>query len=125
MHERARREWGYGASETFTNQELISESFRGIRPAFGYPACPDHTPKRMLFDLLDAPAIGINLTESMAMMPAASVSGLYLGHPESKYFGIGRIARDQVKDYAERSGLTLEDAERWLGPSLGYDPEDI
>jgi len=125
MHERARREWGYGAEEKLTNADLIAESFRGIRPAFGYPACPDHTPKRQLFDLLDAPAIGIDLTESMAMTPAASVSGLYLGHPESKYFGIGRIARDQVKDYAGRSGLSREDAERWLGPSLGYDPEDV
>ena len=106
--------------EHLKNEDLIAERFRGIRPAFGYPACPDHLPKSALFDLLDARSIGCDLTESMAMTPAASVSGLYFGHPEAKYFAIGRIAKDQVEDYAKRSGLDLETAEKWLAPSLGY-----
>jgi len=121
MHEQARRDWRYGASEQLTNEERIAEAYRGIRPAFGYPACPDHTPKRRLFDLLDARALGMDLTESCAMTPAASVSGLYFAHPEARYFTIGRIGRDQVEDYARRSGLSVEDAERWLGPNLGYE----
>jgi 5-methyltetrahydrofolate--homocysteine methyltransferase len=122
LHERARREWGYGADETLTNEERIAEQYRGIRPAFGYPACPNHPEKRTLFSLLDAPAVGIQLTESCAMAPAASVSGLYFAHPQARYFTIGRIARDQVESYAKRAGMTLTEAERWLAPNLGYDP---
>jgi len=122
LHQRVRREWGYGAGEELSGEDLIAERYRGIRPAFGYPACPDHTPKRALFELLDAPGVGITLTESLAMLPAASVSGLYLAHPDARYFGIGPIGRDQVEDYAGRAGLSLEEAERWLRPSLAYDP---
>jgi 5-methyltetrahydrofolate--homocysteine methyltransferase len=123
LHERARREWGYASEESLSNDELIAESYRGIRPAFGYPACPEHTPKRILFDLLDAPAAGIELTESCAMTPAASVSGLYFAHPEARYFNVGRIGRDQVEDYAKRRGLDVTEAERWLAPNLGYEPK--
>jgi 5-methyltetrahydrofolate--homocysteine methyltransferase len=122
LHQRVRREWTYGADELLSNEDLIAERYRGIRPAFGYPACPDHTPKRALFELLDAPAEGITLTESLAMLPAASVSGLYLAHPDARYFGVGPIGRDQVEDYARRAGLSLEEAERWLRPSLAYEP---
>jgi 5-methyltetrahydrofolate--homocysteine methyltransferase len=120
LHQRVRREW-YQPDETLDNAELIDEAFRGIRPAFGYPACPDHGPKQALFDLLDAPAVGIELTESLAMIPAASVSGLYFAHPEARYFTISRVGRDQVEDYAARCGVAVEDAERALGPVLGYD----
>ena len=123
LHERARREWGYGMSEALSNEERISEKYRGIRPAFGYPACPNHPEKRTLFTLLDAPAVGIQLTESYAMAPAASVSGLYFAHPQARYFTVGRIGRDQVESYAKRTGMSLRDAERWLAPNLGYDPE--
>jgi 5-methyltetrahydrofolate--homocysteine methyltransferase len=122
LHERARREW-YAPDERLDLDALLKERFRGIRPAFGYPACPDHTPKTTLFQLLDAPAVGITLTESMAMLPAASVSGLYLGHPASRYFAVGRIARDQVEDYARRTGRAVAMVERWLSPNLGYDPK--
>ncbi|GAC1352574.1 MAG: hypothetical protein NVSMB1_16790 [Polyangiales bacterium] len=122
LHQRVRREWGYGASESLTHEDLIAESYRGIRPAFGYPACPDHTEKRALFELLDAPLVGITLTEHFAMLPAASVSGLYFAHPEARYFAIGRIGRDQVEAYASRKNMSMKEAERWLGPSLGYDP---
>ena len=125
LHQRARREWGYGADETLSNEQLIAEEYRGIRPAFGYPACPDHLPKRALFDLLGAREIGMELSESMAMLPAASVSGIYLSHPESQYFAIGRIDADQVADYAERMGLSVEEVERWLAPSLGYEPATV
>ena len=125
MHERARREWGYGKDESFTNDDLIAERYRGIRPAFGYPACPDHTPKRILFDLLDAPSVGIDLTDSCAMMPAASVSGLYLAHPDARYFTVGRLGRDQVGDYAKRRGMSEAEAERWLAPNLGYEPDEV
>ena len=121
LHERARREW-YAPEEALTAEGLIQEKFRGIRPAFGYPACPDHTEKRQLFELLDAAAVGIELTESLAMLPAASVSGLYLGHPAARYFALGNIGRDQVEAYAARKGTTLAEAERWLAPNLGYDP---
>ena len=121
LHERARREWGYAPNESLTNEELIHEKYRGIRPAFGYPACPDHTEKRKLFELLNAESIGMSLTESLAMMPAASVSGIYLAHPKAKYFSVGRIDKDQVKDYAARKGMSVADVERWLGPNLGYD----
>ncbi len=123
LHARARREWGYGADERLSNEDLIAERYRGIRPAFGYPACPDHTRKGPLFSLLDAPAVGIELTESYAMRPAASVSGLYLAHPAARYFTVGRIDRDQVSDYAARAGLSRSEAERWLAPNLGYEPE--
>jgi 5-methyltetrahydrofolate--homocysteine methyltransferase len=122
LHERARAEWGFGNDEHLEPGDLISEKYRGIRPAFGYPACPDHTEKRKLFDLLDAPSVGIVLTENYAMRPGASVSGLYFAHPEAHYFTVGRIDRDQVSDYANRKKMTVEEAERWLAPNLGYDP---
>jgi 5-methyltetrahydrofolate--homocysteine methyltransferase len=122
LHERARREW-YARDERLDPGDLLKERFRGIRPAFGYPACPDHTEKEKVFELLDARAAGISLTESFAMLPAASVSGIYLGHPESRYFAVGRIARDQVEDYARRKGLPVAEVERWLAPNLGYDPK--
>ncbi len=123
MHARARREWGYGQDESLSNEDLIAEKYRGIRPAFGYPACPDHLPKRVLFDLLDAPGQGIQLTESCAMTPAASVSGLYFSHPRARYFTVGRVGSDQVEDYARRSGMPRKQMERWLAPNLGYEPE--
>jgi 5-methyltetrahydrofolate--homocysteine methyltransferase len=125
MHERVRKEfWGYADSEALSNEDLIAESYEGIRPAPGYPACPDHTEKRTLFDLLDAEKhTGITLTESFAMVPAASVSGLYFSHPESCYFGVGRIHRDQIADYARRKGMPIKDVERWLAPNLAYDPD--
>ncbi len=118
LHAQARKDWGYGKEERLTPEELAAEKYRGIRPAFGYPACPDHTEKKTLFELLDAPAIGITLTENFAMWPAASVSGLYFSHPQAKYFNVGRIGRDQLEDYASRKGMTLEEAERWLSPNL-------
>jgi 5-methyltetrahydrofolate--homocysteine methyltransferase len=118
LHARARSEWGYGREERFSNDDLIAERYRGIRPAFGYPACPDHSEKRRLFDLLDAGDVGMSLTESGAMLPAASVSGLYLSHPDSRYFNIGRIGKDQLEDYARRKGVGIEEAERWLRPHL-------
>ena len=123
MHERARKAWGYGASETFTKDQLIAEAYRGIRPAFGYPACPDHSEKPKLFDLLGAESVGVALTESFAMTPAASVSGIYLGHPQCRYFTIGRLGRDQVEDYAARKGISVQACEQLLAPSLGYDPD--
>ncbi|AGT09487.1 methionine synthase [Paracoccus aminophilus] len=124
MHERVRRDyWGYAAGETFTPVELIGEPYQGIRPAPGYPAQPDHTEKVALFDLLDATeATGVELTESMAMWPGASVSGIYIGHPEAYYFGVAKVEHDQVADYAERKGMTLTEAERWLAPVLNYLP---
>ncbi len=121
LHQRARREWGYESSAEPSIEELIRERYRGIRPAPGYPACPDHTEKRTLWRLLDVEAsTGVRLTESCAMWPAASVSGLYFSHPESKYFAVGKIGRDQVQAYAERKGLEVAEVERWLGPNLGY-----
>jgi 5-methyltetrahydrofolate--homocysteine methyltransferase len=124
MHERVRRElWAYALEENLTNDQLIAESYRGIRPAPGYPAQPDHTEKGTLFKLLDAEdRAGIRLTESFAMWPASSVSGLYFSHPDARYFGIGKIERDQVEDYARRKGWSVEEAERWLAPILNYDP---
>ncbi len=122
LHERARRDWGYEA-EALTNQALIAEKFRGIRPAFGYPACPDHSEKRTLFELLDPGKVGIALTESFAMTPAAGVSGIYLHHPEAPYFNIGRLARDQIADYAARKGMPVAEVERWLRSSLAYDAD--
>jgi 5-methyltetrahydrofolate--homocysteine methyltransferase len=124
LHQRARREWGYGGEEKLSNDELILEGYRGIRPAPGYPACPDHTEKRTLFDLLSAERNAhIALTENFAMYPAASVSGLYFAHPESRYFAVDRMTRDQVDDYARRKGMTIAEVERWLAPNLGYDPQ--
>jgi 5-methyltetrahydrofolate--homocysteine methyltransferase len=126
LHERARRDWGYGRDEHLTKEDLIREAYRGIRPAAGYPACPDHTEKRTLFDLLKAEAnAGIWLTENFAMWPGASVSGLYFAHPESKYFGVGKLGRDQVVDYQARKGLPLAEVERWLGPYLNYRPQVV
>jgi 5-methyltetrahydrofolate--homocysteine methyltransferase len=121
LHARARADWGYGAGEQLSNADLIAERYRGIRPAFGYPACPDHSEKYKLFELLQATRAGISLTESAAMMPAASVSGLYFAHPRARYFTVGRIGRDQVESYAARKGVTVEDVERWVRPNLGYD----
>jgi 5-methyltetrahydrofolate--homocysteine methyltransferase len=125
LHERVRTEqWGYSTSEGLTSDDLIAERYVGIRPAPGYPSCPDHTQKEVLFDLLDVePRIGIRLTESFAMVPGASVSGWYFAHPEAHYFGLGRIGRDQVADYAQRRSMEMADAEQWLSPNLGYDPE--
>ena len=124
LHARVRRSlWGYAADERLENADLIAETYRGIRPAPGYPACPDHTEKRTIFALLDATAhTGVRLTESCAMWPAASVSGLYFAHPEARYFGIGRIGPDQVADYAARKGMSIEEVETWLAPSLAYSP---
>jgi 5-methyltetrahydrofolate--homocysteine methyltransferase len=120
LHARARHDWGFG--DSLTNDDLIDEKYRGIRPAFGYPACPDHSEKGRLFDLLDARSQGLELTESFAMTPAASVSGLYFSHPQSKYFAIQRIGQDQVEDYAKRKKITTAEVERWLRPVLAYDP---
>jgi 5-methyltetrahydrofolate--homocysteine methyltransferase len=123
LHKKARDEWGYGENEQFSNEDLIRERYRGIRPAPGYPACPDHTEKRLLFDLLEAEKhAGMVLTDSFAMYPAASVSGLYFAHPEARYFAVGKIGRDQVEDYARRKGMTIREVERWLSPNLNYDP---
>ena len=127
LHAKVRRElWGYAADETLTNEDLIAEAYAGIRPAPGYPAQPDHTEKGSLFSMLDAEKnVGVKLTESYAMWPAAAVSGFYFSHPESRYFGVGKIGRDQVADYAVRKGWTLDEAERWLAPILNYDPKRI
>ena len=122
LHKRARHDWGFGADEGLGHDDLIKEKYRGIRPAPGYPAQPDHTEKRILFDLLNVEAnIGISLTESYAMLPAASVSGLYFAHPEARYFAVDRINREQVEDYARRKGLSVPEVERWLAPNLGYE----
>jgi 5-methyltetrahydrofolate--homocysteine methyltransferase len=123
MHERARREfWGYAPEERFTNDQLVREEYRGIRPAPGYPACPDHTEKATLWQMLDVEkTAGIRLTESFAMHPTAAVSGWYFSHPEARYFQVGRIDADQVTDYAQRKGMALAEAERWLAPLIGYD----
>jgi 5-methyltetrahydrofolate--homocysteine methyltransferase len=125
MHERVRREfWGYAAEEQLDSTGLIREEYRGIRPAPGYPACPDHTEKAALWKLLDAErTAGITLTESFAMFPTAAVSGFYFSHPRSQYFGVGKIDRDQAASYAQRKGMRLAEAERWLAPILGYDPD--
>ena len=123
LHKRVRDEWGYGCSENLSNEDLIHEKYRGIRPAAGYPACPDHTEKGALWHLLDVKAnTGIQITESFAMWPGSSVSGLYLAHPESRYFVLGKIDRDQVADYSERKGMSIHEVERWLGQNLNYDP---
>jgi len=127
LHERVRREfWGYASDERLVNEELLAEGYRGIRPAPGYPACPDHTTKGPLFALLDAERnTGMRLTESYAMLPASAVSGFYFSHPQSSYFAVGKIGRDQVEDYARRKGAAFEEVERWLAPNLGYEPADI
>ncbi|MDA4631701.1 methionine synthase, partial [Escherichia coli] len=124
MHERVRKEfWGYAPDETLKPDELIGEPYRGIRPAPGYPAQPDHTEKDTLFSLLDAERqINVRLTESYAMWPGSSVSGVYLAHPESYYFGVAKVERDQVEDYSERKAMPVEEVERWLGPILNYVP---
>jgi len=123
LHKHVRKEWGYGRQETLSTEELIREKYRGIRPAPGYPACPDHTEKRLLFDLLQVEQnAAITLTESYAMQPAAAVSGFYFAHPEAKYFAVGKIGKDQVEDYARRKGMDLHTVERWLSPNLNYEP---
>jgi 5-methyltetrahydrofolate--homocysteine methyltransferase len=124
MHERVRREfWAYAPNESHAPQELLSENYAGIRPAPGYPAQPDHTEKATLFDLLDVTKrTGVQLTESFAMTPAASVSGLYLAHPDAHYFGVAKVERDQVEDYAQRKGMSVAEIERWLSPILNYEP---
>jgi 5-methyltetrahydrofolate--homocysteine methyltransferase len=124
LHERVRAElWGYAKGERLAKEDLIAEKYRGIRPAPGYPAQPDHTEKATLWRLMDVKErTGIALTESFAMWPGASVSGLYIAHPQSHYFGVGKVERDQVEDYAARKGWTVAEAERWLAPVLNYDP---
>jgi 5-methyltetrahydrofolate--homocysteine methyltransferase len=121
LHEVARHEW-YAPTESLTTEERIGERFRGIRPAFGYPACPDHSEKGTLVELLGAERAGIDLTESYATTPGASVSGLYFGHPQARYFSVGRVGRDQVVDYAKRKGVEVAEAERWLRQNLAYEP---
>jgi 5-methyltetrahydrofolate--homocysteine methyltransferase len=120
LHDKIRKEfWGYASSENLSNEALIREAYQGIRPAPGYPACPDHTEKQTLWRLLDVEKnIGVTLTESLAMWPTASVSGLYFSHPQSRYFGLGKITKEQVHDFAKRRGFTKEVAERWLQPNL-------
>jgi 5-methyltetrahydrofolate--homocysteine methyltransferase len=126
LHRRVRGEWGYGRNENLSTEDLVAEKYRGIRPAAGYPACPDHTEKGILWKLLDVEKhAGIQLTESFAMWPGSSVSGLYFAHPESKYFAVGKLGRDQVLDYHLRKGLTLQEVERWLGPWLNYEPPPV
>jgi 5-methyltetrahydrofolate--homocysteine methyltransferase len=124
MHERVRREfWGYASTENFSPEELLGETYRGIRPAPGYPAQPDHTEKATLFELLGAEKrTGVRLTESFAMTPAATVSGLYLAHEQAHYFGVAKVERDQIEDYARRKGMPVAEVERWLGPILNYEP---
>ncbi|HLA20014.1 MAG TPA: vitamin B12 dependent-methionine synthase activation domain-containing protein, partial [Pseudolabrys sp.] len=123
LHQRVRQEfWGYAADERLPNDALIAEKYRGIRPAPGYPAQPDHTEKATLFKLLAAERIGVKLTESFAMWPGAAVCGLYFSHPQSAYFGVGKIERDQVEDYARRKGWSITECERWLAPILNYTP---
>jgi 5-methyltetrahydrofolate--homocysteine methyltransferase len=123
MHQRVRREWGIEAGDEVPLGDLIHEKYRGIRPAFGYQACPDHSRKNTLLELLGGKDVGITLTESYAMLPAAAVSGLYFAHPESRYFSVDRVTKDQIEDYARRKEMPVKDVERWLAPNLGYDPE--
>jgi 5-methyltetrahydrofolate--homocysteine methyltransferase len=127
MHERVRKEfWAYASDESLTPGEVVSEAYRGIRPAPGYPAQPDHTEKGALFELLGAERrVGVKLTESFAMWPGSSVSGLYFSHPDAHYFGVAKVERDQVEDYAARKGMTIAETERWLSPVLNYDPKTI
>jgi 5-methyltetrahydrofolate--homocysteine methyltransferase len=122
LHKHVRNVWGYGLTENLTPQELIAEGYRGIRPAPGYPACPDHTEKAAIWRLLDVEtATGMKITESYAMWPGSSVSGIYFAHPESRYFSLGKIGKDQVEEYAQRKGWSVEETERWLRPNLNYD----
>ena len=123
LHQQARRDWGYGLNENLNHDDLIDEKYQGIRPAAGYPSCPDHTEKATLWKLLDAQAsTGITLTESFAMHPGASVSGLYFAHPEARYFAVDMVTKDQVENYAARKKIDLKECERWLSPNLAYDP---
>jgi len=123
LHKKAREEWGFGREEQLSTDELIEEKYRGIRPASGYPSCPDHTDKRALWRLLDVEkATGITLTESYAMYPGASVSGFYFAHPQARYFAVDFITRDQVENYAARRGMPVSEVERWLAPNLAYEP---
>ena len=123
LHKKARAEWRYGRDEQLSAEELIHERYRGIRPAPGYPGCPDHTEKQKLFALLDATKnSGVSLTESYSMWPASSVSGIFFAHPEAKYIAVGKIGRDQVEDYAARKNFSVAEVERWLSPNLNYDP---
>jgi 5-methyltetrahydrofolate--homocysteine methyltransferase len=125
LHQRVRTEWGYGRGENLSQEDLIAEKYRGIRPAAGYPACPDHSEKRTLWTLLDVEKnAGIQLTESCAMWPGSSVSGLYFAHPQSKYFAVGKLGRDQMLDYQVRKGTPLPEIEKWLGPWLNYEPSN-
>jgi 5-methyltetrahydrofolate--homocysteine methyltransferase len=125
LHKQAREDLGYGKSEQLSSEDLIRERYRGIRPAPGYPACPDHTEKQLLWKLIDPEKnAGVKLTESCAMWPASSVSGFYFAHPKSKYFAVGKLGRDQVLDYHVRKGMKLEEVERWLSPYLDYDPNN-
>jgi len=123
LHKQAREDWAYGREENLSNADLIHEKYRGIRPAAGYPACPDHTEKGPLWRLLNVQEnTGMQITQSFAMWPGSSVSGLYFAHPESRYFALGKIERDQVNDYHQRKAMTVAEVERWLGPNLNYDP---
>jgi 5-methyltetrahydrofolate--homocysteine methyltransferase len=124
LHAEVRREW-YAPDERLSKEDVIAERYRGIRPAFGYPACPDHSEKRTLFALLDAGHEGFELTESCATLPAASVSGLYFHHPEARYFSVGRVGRDQLEDYAARKGVPVEEAERWLRQHVVSEPVTV
>ena len=122
LHKQTRDAWGFGQNENLSTEEMFKEKYQGIRPAAGYPACPDHTEKSTIFRLLSATDnTGIELTESMVMIPASSVSGLYFSHPKSRYFPLGRINRDQVEDYAQRKGWSMKETEKWLAPNLGYE----
>ncbi|MEO1618494.1 MAG: vitamin B12 dependent-methionine synthase activation domain-containing protein, partial [Planctomycetota bacterium] len=124
LHKQAREDWSFGAEESLSTEDLIDEKYRGIRPAAGYPACPDHTEKRTLFDLLDAEAnTTVELTSSYAMSPGASVSGLYFAHPDARYFAVDRVTKDQIESYATRKGCPITEIERWLSPNLAYEPE--
>ena len=126
LHARVRTDlWGYVPNESLTNEQMIKEAYVGIRPAPGYPACPEHVVKREMFEVLDGADIGMLLTESYAMWPGSSVSGIYLAHPEAHYFGVAQVERDQVEDYAARKGMSIAEVERWLSPILNYDPASI
>ena len=121
LHQRARQDWGFGVDEGLDNEQLIKEKYRGIRPAAGYPACPDHTEKATLWELLNAESqTGISLTESFAMWPGAAVSGLYFAHPEARYFAVNKITKDQAEHYAKLKGISMKECERWLQPVLSY-----
>lgn len=123
-HKKVREIFGYGLNENLSNEDLIKEKYRGVRPAPGYPACPDHTEKQILWDLMRAnECTTVRLTENFAMNPASSVSGFYFNHPEARYFNVGNVGKDQIENYAKRKGVTLEYVEKWLSPNLGYEPK--